>query len=352
VMVWRLSLPDNSSDEGSDRRVGTDQIQLQRKGLPSRGVAGPQVPHVTGGSQPRIFYLTCVLGHTHPYVVGRDAESSDKRVSTRSPKHPAALATVAKSMVQTKDAGATSSLPATAPIEVVNDRYWLKRGTQMIDAGISRREEAASKLVTGVGWFWTIYTTVAITGVAFADRAFGYGASALIALPILLLIVAYLLGLRVMMPISGDFHPEEPVSVRDAYVRGVNEKKLRLSQAQWVTVAAAFAVIAAAIATALTPPTSSDEVTFEGNRTSEATAILVEGRVDADESVAFIVEATEVIDGELPPPVRELSQADSDGQIEEVLEIPDAVMEADVTARWEDIDGVIKVLTESIVLPD
>src|SRR6266536_3036291 len=97
------------------------------------------------------------------------------------------------------------------PLEdlVVNDRYWLGRGREMVTASIRGRDEAAGRLGTAVGWFWTVYTTAALVGVALTDRL-PTAVALLLGLPAVLLVAAYALVVWAHTPIGTSFDPRVP----------------------------------------------------------------------------------------------------------------------------------------------
>ena len=137
---------------------------------------------------------------------------------------------------------------------LINDFYWLARARAMVDSAITSREEAATKLVTGVGWFWTVYSTVAIVGTAIAEADFAWWVAITLALPALFLMAAYLLGLLVMIPFDGRFDPRSPTEIEQAYRAAVELKRRRLRIAVIALIVAAVSVVAAVLAAAVTSP--------------------------------------------------------------------------------------------------
>jgi hypothetical protein len=70
-----------------------------------------------------------------------------------------------------------------------------------VTASIRGRDEAASRLATAIGWFWTVYTAAALVGIALADRVLPAWMAVLLALPAVLLVAAYALVIWALNPI-------------------------------------------------------------------------------------------------------------------------------------------------------
>lgn len=218
---------------------------------------------------------------------------------------------------------------------MVDDFYWLKRGTTFLDAGISSREEAASKLVTGTGWFWTVYTTVALVGVALADRDVSTWVSILIALPTLLLVVAYLYSLRAMMPFDGFFTPNDPKDIEAAYKNALAEKKRRLRDAFIATVGAAAAVLIATIATALSAPGRANEISTSIDRRGSSIDLLVDGQFEPHEEVTLLVTTTEA-SGTERLIAQDIGRASSTGELTEEMSFESDSEKGSIEVRWSD----------------
>src|SRR5688572_29215558 len=114
---------------------------------------------------------------------------------------------------------------------MVNDRYWLQWARASTDATIDARINAGERLTTALAWFWTVYTAIALVGVAVSNRNFSLALGTLIFLPVGLLIGAYLLATRVLMPVDLQFDPRVPEEIQAAYVAAANKMRSRLRAA-------------------------------------------------------------------------------------------------------------------------
>jgi hypothetical protein len=133
---------------------------------------------------------------------------------------------------------------------LIDDRYWLSRGRAVLDGAITCREEAAAKLVAGVGWFWTVYSTAVLATLTVSGRTSVLTAVAL-TVPAAFLVAAYLAGLRVFHPVDMAFHPSSPTQIRRQYENAVLVKRARLKVATILTTLAGIAMVAAILVVAL-----------------------------------------------------------------------------------------------------
>jgi len=133
---------------------------------------------------------------------------------------------------------------------IVGDRYWLGRAQTMIESGVTARDAAAGRLMTAIAWFWTAYTAAALVTSSLPGRDFTTTTAVLVALPAVLLIIAYLLSLWATLPISFSFDPRIPHDVEAAHNAVVRRKRSRLAAASGATVVAALAVASTLIVTA------------------------------------------------------------------------------------------------------
>jgi hypothetical protein len=141
--------------------------------------------------------------------------------------------------------------------DMIDDRYWLSRARTLVDNAVTSREEAAGKLVTGVGWFWTVYSTVAIVGTAIARMAFPWWVATVLALPAVFLMIAYLLALWVMIPYEGSFDPSSPDEIEEVYEKVVDLKRRRLKLAVFALIVASVFVVGAILTASVMRPTGS-----------------------------------------------------------------------------------------------
>jgi hypothetical protein len=137
---------------------------------------------------------------------------------------------------------------------MVNDRYWLSRARGMVDQAVKARDEAAGRLVTGVGWLWTVYTGAALVGVALADRALEGWRLGLLMVPGVLLVVAYGLAMWALWPVAVAFDPRVIEDIKAAHVHAAEVKRRRVWLAGVTAGIGAVAVLAAILVTATAPP--------------------------------------------------------------------------------------------------
>ncbi|MEU0343602.1 hypothetical protein ABZ092_32775 [Streptomyces bobili] len=127
---------------------------------------------------------------------------------------------------------------------MIDERFWLGLSKSMVTSAITRREEAASRLVTGVGWFWTVYSAVVVTALAVSGKQEIVVAVALI-LPVAALVVAYLAGLMTLQPIDQSFLVNSPTQIQRLYDEAVARKRKLLRRARiWTVISGAMVIIA------------------------------------------------------------------------------------------------------------
>lgn len=228
---------------------------------------------------------------------------------------------------------------------MINDFYWFSRSRAMVDNAITSREEAASKVLTAVGWFWTVYSTVAVVGTAVTRVALPWWVAVALALPTIFLLVAYLLALRVIFPYDGKFDQRSPESIKGAYEVVLGLKRKRLRTAVVGTGVAAGSVALAVLVAALTSP-SSGQFLSARFRDGEAGGgrMLVSGRAAADEDV--LVSVTPRADGQNAQPVAVLERASSSGAVKTSVAVP-AARAYDVKIEWTE-DGQTRSLSEVV----
>jgi hypothetical protein len=217
---------------------------------------------------------------------------------------------------------------------VVNDRYWLGRARGMLDQSIRGRDEAAARLVTGVGWLWTIYTGAALVGVALNDRPLPGWAVGVLVAPALLLVAAYALATWAGLPVEVAFDPRVVEEIRDVHVRASREKQRRLRLAGLAATLGAAAVVAAVIATATVradPPSPSLAAVVD-QQSDGGWVVLVDGRMPAGTPVTVMVAADQGAAG----PVARLVVADESGEVHATIPVSAAGPGWRVQAAWSD----------------
>lgn len=228
----------------------------------------------------------------------------------------------------------------STPLEdlVVNDRYWLGRAREMVTASVRGRDEAGRRLATAIGWFWTVYTSAALVGVALANRALPAWLAWLLALPALLLVAAYALVIWALNPIRASFDPRVPEEIALAHTQASEAKKRRLAAATACTLTAALAVAVAVAATAVTKPerTPSLRAAYSA-RGDGMSVILVRGQFTPGQEVTITV-TPGMVAGAKPQPIQLLQVASQGGSLGATIPIPIA-RSYSLTAAWNDRTG-------------
>jgi hypothetical protein len=130
------------------------------------------------------------------------------------------------------------------------ETFWLGYGKSMVEQAVTSRENAAGKLVTGIAWFWTVYSSVTVATLL-QTRTTGLVTAVALILPSALLIAAYLTGLHALHPVKVSFTLNSPSDIRQTYEILIARKVRRLRLAYVLTALAGGAVVLAILVTAL-----------------------------------------------------------------------------------------------------
>jgi len=219
------------------------------------------------------------------------------------------------------------------PLEdlVVNDRYWLGRGREMVTASIRGRDEAAGRLGTAVGWFWTVYTTAALIGVALTNRRLPAAVALLLALPAVLLVAAYALVVWAQTPIGTSFDPRVPEQIARAHDAASRAKQRRLIAATACTLAAALAVAGVVTATVLTSPAPAAALHAAHTTQGGRHLIAIRAQLAATEPVTL------TLTPQGAQPLTLLETSDRDGVLHASVPVP-AAPSYQVSATWTEND--------------
>jgi len=214
----------------------------------------------------------------------------------------------------------------------------------MVTASIRGRDEAASRLATAIGWFWTVYTAAALVGIALADRVLPAWMAVLLALPAVLLVAAYALVIWALNPIRASFDPRVPQEIALAHAKASKAKQQRLAAATACAlgrvsrITAGLVGSAAVATTAATKPerTPSLRATHPA-RSDGANVILVRGQFSPGQEVTITVTPGPGIRGKAEP-AKVLEVAGRDGVVRATFPVPiEGGYEA--TAAWNDSTG-------------
>ena len=246
--------------------------------------------------------------------------------------------------------GAEGGTPPSASVRVVNDFFWLKWAADSVDKMDDVRKASAEKLTAAVGWFWTVYTAVAVVGVTFSDRDLPLPIALLVFLPVVSLVVAYLLGVWTLQPVELEYDPRVPEEIRAAYIVAREDRRTRGTRALVATIVSGALVIVAGVLVAGT--NTEDLPAFHASYSKagggDRGAILTSGRFDKNEAVTLKLTPTGV-QGEKEVAV--LETASATGKLRATIPVPMGKAAAyDVTATWGVEDGARHSIARSVKL--
>lgn len=223
------------------------------------------------------------------------------------------------------------------PLEdlVVNDRFWLKYARTAIENAAKARLATAEKLIASVGWFWTMYTGVAILGVTASDRDLDNWRVFFVFLPIPVLGITYLLALWSAAAIEGSYDPRVPSAVKAAYRGAAEVRKGRIKTVLVALSISAMTVVVAGGAVASLPEKSPSDSSIVVTITSTPT-VLVEVIAHKDATVAI-----QVLDVDGSAIHEEVVTAGEDGRAHASVPVVEATVAAGltVTSEWQTDDA-------------
>lgn len=222
---------------------------------------------------------------------------------------------------------------------VVGDRFWLAYAQELVRAAISAPDRRAEQLTNAIARFWSIYSAAAL--VVFTARTPSLAISVPLALPVVLLIVAYWLASEVRIPIKIEFDPRVPSEIETVFHQAVLQKNRMLFWAESITgLAAVCVVVAIVLALGTTTNARQDFYGYVGRRVS---GNLVLGGTFPKQSVLH-VDVQPI--GLVPPSAKEMSfvyRASENGQLQAQPDVPQADAYR-VTVGWTE-ENVEKTLT-------
>lgn len=226
-----------------------------------------------------------------------------------------------------------SDKPAPLSDIVVGDRFWLAYAQEAVRGAVKAPEQRAVQLAGAIAWFWTVYSAAGILAVALGAERFGTVVSLAIALPSLILIIAYWQTVRVGRPMTFKFDPRVPSEISSAFEQAASAKQSALRAAEvWTAIAGLFVAVALVTALLQAPaPTPSLSARFDP---ADGTRLLVAASVSKGSAVTLVAGAASAPLGAASS-ASTLERAGTDGQVRASLRVGTPTSHS-VTASWSD----------------
>lgn len=129
--------------------------------------------------------------------------------------------------------------------KVMDAQFWTDWLADYVGGAIERRESAAQRLITALGWFWTIYTASSLLGTLLAKKSFEGWEAVLVLSPIATLSAAYLAALWALNPIAARVSQTESQAI-DLWERVLARKLWRLRLASGLLILSTVLIVAGA----------------------------------------------------------------------------------------------------------
>jgi len=233
---------------------------------------------------------------------------------------------------------------------VVGDRFWLAYAQDAVRSAVGAPEQRAAQLRTAIGWFWTVYSAAGILALAFGDQQPPGPLGLAIALPSLLLMIAYWQAGEVSTPRFIDFDPRVPDEIAQAHALAAQHKRKKLRNAEAWTAFAALAVGVSLAAGALVRSAAGASVDAHLDARDPARLLVT---AEAPPRIPVLVSVS-VATGSYesgPAIASALVRADAAGAVSAVLTVPkaeayriSAVWRDAKTAKWHTVSTELKRL--------
>jgi hypothetical protein len=135
---------------------------------------------------------------------------------------------------------------------VMDAQFWTDWLADYVGDAIGRRDSAAQRLITAIGWFWTVYTASSVLGTALAGKSFDGWEAVLALSPIATLSAAYLAALWALNPIAARVAQTESQAI-DLWERVLARKLWRLRLASALLTVSTVLIVAGAAVVATKP---------------------------------------------------------------------------------------------------
>jgi hypothetical protein len=142
------------------------------------------------------------------------------------------------------------NLAVADEIKVIDAQFWTNWLADYVASAVDRREAAASRLITGLSWFWTVYTATALVGTALDKARLGAWAVLLVLSPVATLSIAYLSALWALNPIAGTIRQTES-EAQALWNKLLDQKLRRLHVASAFTILSVALIVASGIVVAI-----------------------------------------------------------------------------------------------------
>ncbi|MFD5861962.1 hypothetical protein [Streptomyces chartreusis] len=236
----------------------------------------------------------------------------------------------------------------SAPLSgmAVGEEFWLAKGREMVEAAVTKREVAAERILAALAWFWTVYSASALLGAAVAKPQSPV-VTALLAMPIVLLVVAYAVATSVTLPVRVTFDPRVPVQIESEFLATADEKKKRLFLAQGLMVFSALCIaVGIAVSLSLHSRSVAEEVSLVAQSAPRGfrTTVIVSGNMPPGSNV--LVSVTVNSSGKPEIAEQRLVTIPKSGRLNTVLTLSKA-RGYQVSAKWTK-SGLTQILTRQI----
>jgi len=208
---------------------------------------------------------------------------------------------------------------------------FMQTAQEIVKAAITAPDRRAEQLTSGIAWLWSVYTAVTLVVLTTRSQSLPVGATALLAMPAILLIVAYWFASRVRNPYLVRFDPRIPREIADAHRDAVAWKNRALAVAEAITGIAASCVVIATVGAFVAPTPVKAEL--HGYILRSSNKLLLAGAFPQHAAVRLLVRTTGM--NPAPREVSLLQLVSATGELHAELDVPQA-QSYRVSASWDE----------------
>lgn len=158
-----------------------------------------------------------------------------------------------------------------------DEEFWFERAADLVIGSHERQTKAADRITSALAWFWTAYTAAALISVGLAEPRVEPVPGSIVAIPAILLFVAYGAATFAALPIRLVYDCRKPRQIKEAHDRvfEIRHNRLRVTYVLAAIAALSVAIVVGMVVSATDQPADSIAMA----RSGDGTAVTVGGHL-------------------------------------------------------------------------
>jgi hypothetical protein len=230
--------------------------------------------------------------------------------------------------------------------QISETQFWKNYIRDSISQSISNIEASGLRIQTGIGLIWTIYTTAAIVGTSLFKPGFPWYVNILIALPILIIMIAYYFTTKIQVHSVMNVDTNNTDFIKLAFNDVIREKKRLLDIALNLMLVTAI-VVAVAVGfianyqSSKTPNMQVSEVTINNEKT-----VSISGYFPPNTKLDYIVEYKNENNIDVHKVITLTTP--TSGNVNSSISLSDKPNTYKVTVQWTGDNGLVYILQKTV----